>query len=35
MSLILNGEALDKLVKKELAEYEPYWKPCLMLHVDN
>lgn len=33
--LDINGEELDELVKQELAEYEPYWKPCLLLYVDN
>lgn len=25
----------QELFKKELAEYEPYWKPCIILEVDN
>lgn len=29
-----DGE-FNELVKKELAEYEPYWKPCIILTVDN
>jgi hypothetical protein len=26
---------LAALVKKEIAEYDPYWKPCIILNVDN
>lgn len=28
-------EEFDALVKKEMAEYAPYWKPCIILNVDN
>ena len=28
-------EEWDALLKKELAEYEPYWKPCIILYVNN
>lgn len=28
-------EEFDALVKKTVAEYDPYWKPCIILHVDN
>lgn len=28
-------EEFDALVKKEMAEYDPYWKPCIILNVDN
>ena len=31
----LSDEEFDKLIKKELAEYEPYWKKCIILYVDN
>lgn len=30
-----NDDELNELVQKELAEYEPYWKPCIILTVDN
>ena len=29
------NEEFDALVKKEMAEYDPYWKPCIVLNVDN
>lgn len=25
----------DALVKKKMAEYDPYWKPCIILCVNN
>lgn len=25
----------DARLKQELAKYEPYWKKCIILHVDN
>lgn len=28
-------EEFDALVKKAIAEYDPYWKPCIILNVDN
>lgn len=28
-------EEFDALVKKEMAEYDSYWKPCIILKVDN
>lgn len=28
-------EDFQALLKKELAEYEPYWKPCIILTVNN
>ena len=28
-------EEFDALVKKTVAEYDPYWKPCIILDVDN
>lgn len=28
-------EEFNALVKKEMAEYDPYWKPCIILNVDN
>lgn len=28
-------EEFDALVKKTVAEYDPYWKPCIILNVDN
>lgn len=28
-------EEFDALVKKEMAEYATYWKPCIILNVDN
>lgn len=28
-------EEFDALVKKEIAEYDPYWKSCIILNVDN
>lgn len=28
-------EEFDALVKKKMAEYDPYWKPCIILYVDN
>lgn len=31
----MSDDEFDTLVKQELAEYEPYWKPCLLLYVDN
>ena len=24
----------DKYIKDKLNEYEPYWKPCILVHVD-
>lgn len=31
----LSSEELDDLLKKRMNEYEPYWKKCIILHVDN
>ena len=28
-------EDFNKLVKEKLAEYEPYWRDCIILNVDN
>lgn len=28
-------EEFDKYIKTRMAEYEPYWKPCIILYVDN
>lgn len=28
-------EEFDKYIKARMAEYEPYWKPCIILYVDN
>ena len=28
-------EEFDALVKKTVAEYDPYWEPCIILNVDN
>lgn len=28
-------EEFDTLVEKKMAEYDPYWKPCIILDVDN
>lgn len=28
-------EEFDALLKKTVAEYDPYWKPCIILNVDN
>ena len=28
-------EEFDTLVEKEMAEYDPYWKPCIILDVNN
>lgn len=28
-------EEFDALVKEKVAEYDPYWKPCIILNVDN
>lgn len=25
----------EEFIKKKLNEYEPYWKPCIILYVDN
>lgn len=30
-----SDEEFDALVKAELDEYEPYWKKCIILYVDN
>lgn len=30
-----SDEKFDALVKAKLAEYEPYWKKCIILYVDN
>ena len=32
---LCTDEEFDALVKKEMAEYDPYWKPCIILNVDN
>lgn len=31
----LSDEEWYARVQKELAEYEPYWRPCIILYVDN
>ena len=28
-------EEFKEFIKTKLAEYEPYWKPCIILYVDN
>ena len=28
-------EEFDALVKKKMAEYDPYWESCIILYVDN
>lgn len=28
-------EEFEEFLKAKLAEYEPYWKPCIILYVDN
>lgn len=28
-------EDFQALLKEKLAEYDPYWKPCIILYVDN
>lgn len=28
-------EDFQELLKQEIAEYAPYWKPCIILAVDN
>lgn len=28
-------EEFDEYIKARMAEYEPYWKPCIILYVDN
>lgn len=28
-------EEFDTLMKEKVAEYDPYWKPCIILKVDN
>lgn len=30
-----SDEEFKKFIKAKLAEYEPYWKPCIILYVDN
>lgn len=32
---VYTDEEFDALVKKAIAEYDPYWKPCIILNVDN
>ncbi len=34
-NLGLSKRKMDALVEKELTKYEPYWKPCIILCVDN
>lgn len=31
----LPDDEFDALVKQKAAEYESYWKPCIILYVDN
>ena len=31
----MSEEDFQELLKQELAEYAPYWKPCIILTVDN
>lgn len=31
----LSDEDFDKLVKAELAKYEPFWKKAIVIHADN
>lgn len=33
--LVFAGEEFDALLKKTVAEYDPYWKQCIILNVDN
>lgn len=28
-------DAFDMRVQREVAEYDPYWKPCIILYVNN
>ena len=28
-------EDFNRRVEKEVAEYDPYWKPCIILYVNN
>ena len=28
-------DEFDKFIEEKLAEYEPYWKKCIILYVDN
>lgn len=28
-------EEFTEYIKARMAEYEPYWKPCIILYVDN
>jgi len=28
-------DVFEKRIKEELAKYEPYWKPCIILYVNN
>lgn len=28
-------EELEAIIKVEMAEYEPFWKPCIILYADN
>ena len=32
---IATNDDWDALLKKELAKYEPFWKPCIILYVNN
>lgn len=32
---LFDGDLSDEEFKRELAAYEPYWKPCIILYVDN
>lgn len=31
----LTEEEFDKLIEKEIAKYEPYWKKVIAIHADN
>ena len=31
----MSDEEQDEFINKKLAEYEPYWTKCIILHVDN
>ena len=31
----LTEEAWDKLVQAEVAEYDPFWKKCIIVYIDN
>nr|DAU56345.1 MAG TPA: hypothetical protein [Caudoviricetes sp.] len=31
----LSDKEFDERVEKEAAQYEPYWKPCIILYVNN